>query len=69
MAKPNYSFEKRQRELAKKKKQEEKDARKREAKQAANAAATDAAEAAPGPMEPDASTPSPAAGPRTHLRK
>jgi len=29
MAKPNYSFEKRQRELAKKKKQEDKDARKR----------------------------------------
>ncbi|PNS08313.1 hypothetical protein [Solilutibacter silvestris] len=36
MAKPNYSFEKRQRELAKKKKQDEKDAKKqaeREAKQ------------------------------------
>ena len=30
MPKPNYSFEKRQRELAKKKKQEEKEARKRE---------------------------------------
>lgn len=29
MAKPNYSFEKRQRELAKKKKQDEKDAKKR----------------------------------------
>ncbi len=32
MAKPNYSFEKRQRELAKKKKQEEKAAEKRAAK-------------------------------------
>ncbi|HEU4990994.1 MAG TPA: hypothetical protein VFT52_00660 [Luteimonas sp.] len=32
MAKPNYGFEKRQRELAKKKKQEEKTARKRESR-------------------------------------
>ena len=39
MAKPNYSFEKRQREIAKKKKQDEKDARKREARDAAQAAA------------------------------
>ena len=35
MATPNYAYEKRQRELAKKKKQEEKDARKREAREAA----------------------------------
>lgn len=35
MAKPNYSFEKRQRELAKKKKQDEKDARKRAEREAA----------------------------------
>jgi hypothetical protein len=35
LAKPNYSFEKRQREIAKKKQQEEKDARKREAREAA----------------------------------
>ncbi|GAA3920258.1 hypothetical protein [Luteimonas lutimaris] len=35
MAKPNYSFEKRQREIAKKKKKDEKDARKREAREAA----------------------------------
>jgi len=35
MAKPNYSFEKRQRELAKKKKQDEKDARKRVEREAA----------------------------------
>ncbi|WP_198014189.1 hypothetical protein [Pseudoxanthomonas sp. J35] len=33
MAKPNYSFEKRQRELAKKKKKDEKDARKRAARE------------------------------------
>ena len=35
MAKPNYSFEKRQREIAKKKAKDEKDARKREAREAA----------------------------------
>ncbi len=32
MAKPNYSYEKRQRELAKKKKKEEKEAKKRDAR-------------------------------------
>jgi len=42
LAKPNYSFEKRQREIAKKKKQDEKDARKREAREAARAAKADA---------------------------
>lgn len=36
MAKPNYSFEKRQREIAKKKKQDEKQAKKQSAKDAAN---------------------------------
>lgn len=41
MAKPNYSFEKRQREIAKKKKQDEKDARKREAREAAKATTPD----------------------------
>jgi len=35
MAKPNYSFEKRQRELAKKKKQDAKDAKKRAEREAA----------------------------------
>ncbi|GAB3726400.1 hypothetical protein GCM10028862_01640 [Luteimonas pelagia] len=35
MAKPNYSYEKRQRELAKKKKQDEKAAKKREAREGA----------------------------------
>ncbi len=39
MAKPNYSFEKRQREIAKKKKQEQKDALKHEAREAARLAA------------------------------
>jgi hypothetical protein len=34
MAKPNYSYEKRQRELAKKKKQDEKDEKKRAAREA-----------------------------------
>ncbi len=34
MAKPNYSFEKRQREIAKKKKQDEKDAKKRAEREA-----------------------------------
>lgn len=38
MAKPNYSFEKRQREIAKKKKQDEKQAKKQSAKDAANPA-------------------------------
>ena len=38
MAKPNYSFEKRQREIAKKKEKDAKDARKREAREAAKPA-------------------------------
>ena len=38
MAKPNYSFEKRQRELAKKKKQDEKAAQKAAAREAAKSA-------------------------------
>lgn len=38
MAKPNYSFEKKQRELAKKKKQDQKLAKKQAAKEAANPA-------------------------------
>jgi len=41
MAKPNYSFEKKQRELAKKKKQDEKLARKQAAKESGTSA-TDA---------------------------
>lgn len=40
MAKINYGFEKRQRELAKKRKQEAKDARKREARESAAVADT-----------------------------
>ena len=42
MAKPNYSFEKRQREIAKKKKQDEKLARKQAAKDAETGAAPSA---------------------------
>ena len=64
MAKPNYSFEKRQRELAKKKKQEAKEARKREAREAAMPQAPEPeAQNEPG-TEPEA----PVAGPRVHLR-
>ncbi|GAB3384010.1 hypothetical protein [Lysobacter fragariae] len=37
MAKPNYSFEKRQREILKKKQQDEKQAKKKEARDAAKA--------------------------------
>ena len=43
MAKPNYSFEKRQRELAKKKKKDEKDAKKRAERDAARPDAESAA--------------------------
>lgn len=56
MAKPNYGFEKRQRELAKKKKQDEKLAKKREARQT-----VDGAPAAPQPAEPEPAEPEPAA--------
>ena len=45
MAKPNYSFEKRQREIAKKKKQDEKLAKKQAAKAAANPPAPDQGQA------------------------
>jgi hypothetical protein len=48
VAKPNYSFEKKQRELAKKKQQDEKDARKREAREAAKAKAESSNPAAGG---------------------
>jgi hypothetical protein len=49
MPKPNYSFEKRQRELAKKKKKDEKDAKKR----AERDAARPEGETEPGTDEPD----------------
>ena len=42
MAKPNYSFEKRQRELAKQKKKDEKDAKKRAEREAAKAGSAQA---------------------------
>ena len=48
MAKPNYSFEKKQRELAKKKKQDEKLARKQAAKESGTSEGADAG-AAPVP--------------------
>ncbi|MBD8524631.1 hypothetical protein [Pseudomarimonas arenosa] len=41
MPKPNYNFEKRQRELAKKRKQDEKNARKRQARTGTDAASTE----------------------------
>jgi hypothetical protein len=49
MAKPNYSFEKRQREIAKKKAQTEKDARKQAARDAAKEKAGTGTPAAPDP--------------------
>ncbi|GAB3352133.1 hypothetical protein GCM10027430_16930 [Lysobacter tyrosinilyticus] len=47
LAKPNYSFEKRQRELAKKKQQDEKQAKKQKARDATKADADADAEPAP----------------------
>lgn len=47
MAKPNYSYEKRQREIAKKKKQEQKDALKLQAREAARLASTDTSKTTP----------------------
>ena len=64
MPKPNYAFEKRQRELAKKKKQEEKDARKREARSTTGESET----MPPAQPEPPTETPEAAPGPRVHLR-
>lgn len=48
MAKPNYSFEKKQRELAKKKEQDAKEARKRAAREAAKGEAQPKPEVNPG---------------------
>ncbi|MGV8961338.1 MAG: hypothetical protein ACOH1V_13315 [Stenotrophomonas sp.] len=53
LAKPNYSFEKRQREIAKKKQQDEKEARKRQAKEAAKAEADGSPDAATPPSQHD----------------
>ena len=47
MAKPNYSFEKRQREIANKKAQDEKQAKKKEARDAAKAANAPASDQTP----------------------
>ena len=72
MAKPNYSFEKRQRELAKKKKQDEKNARKREARgTAASEAPDDAGIGATASLAAESEAPAatPAApAPRIHRR-
>ena len=68
MAKPNYSYEKRQRELAKKRKQDAKDAKKREAREAATAASAPAGEAQPGPGAHDDAPSAEAPAPRVHLR-
>ncbi len=65
MAKPNYSFEKRQRELAKKKKQDEKEARKREARETAR---VDSPVAAPAASDDSQGSPE-APAPRTFLKR
>ena len=57
MAKPNYSFEKRQRELAKKRKKEEKAARKGSPGSPNEPDAPDAATAAPDGVPPPAPAP------------
>ena len=71
MANPNYGFEKRQRELAKKKKQDAKDAKKREARAAAAGTPDGDNDAVHAPAEPEAPQ-EPAApaepAPRVHLR-
>jgi hypothetical protein len=53
LAKPNYSFEKRQREIAKKKAKDEKDARKREAAKPASGSgdATTVGDTEPSPVD------------------
>jgi hypothetical protein len=52
LAKPNYSFEKRQREIAAKKQKEEKLAKKQQAREAAKAASQPAGEHTPSdPLE------------------
>lgn len=60
MAKPNYSFEKRQRELAKKKKKEEK-AKEKAGRKAGEAAPDDAADdgGAPQPVPSEGQPPAP----------
>lgn len=53
MAKPNYSFEKRQRELAKQKKKAEKDAEKAARKRAGESAGADDTDEAAAEADPD----------------
>jgi hypothetical protein len=64
-AKPHNSLEKRQRELAKKKKKDEKNARKRDAREAAPAEAAQPAQAPPPAPAPEAPA---VPAPRIHLR-
>lgn len=52
MAKPNYSFEKRQRELAKQKKKDEKEAKKRAGREAAKADTPPSGDAADASVDP-----------------
>jgi hypothetical protein len=71
LAKPNYTFEKRQRELAKKKKQDAKQARKREAREAGapeEAAVPEAAPAPPAPAPAAAEAQDGVRGARVHRR-
>ena len=57
MAKPNYQYEKRQKDLAKKKKQEEKRLRKLEKKQSGSGATPDEPAAGAEPVSPAAEPP------------
>jgi hypothetical protein len=70
LAKINYGFEKRQRELAKKRKQEAKDARKREARESAVTPDTtpDQALPEPPPAETPATVEDGTPAPRVHRR-
>ena len=60
MAKPNYQFEKRQRDLAKKRKQEEKQRQKLANKTAADGSGQDVAADPAGTAPPDAGSAAPA---------
>lgn len=70
MPKPNYSFEKRQREIAKKKKQDAKDAKRREARISTPGDAEAVAESVQETAAPVSPAPEPATtAPRVHLRR
>lgn len=65
MAKPNYQFERRQRDLAKKRKQEEKRQRKLAGKVQADDDAPAVSAEPPGPEQPDAKSPPGTGDPKT----